>query len=276
MSESWWLKVERAEHHLKDIDAMMRPYEGSHPYEAERVPQPNGQRHIWRYVLRVTDQPDPKLAVLIGDFVHNLRSALDHIAVAIAPPQRWKSAGFPICFEDIWGTLSDGSFVSRDEQARKRFSSLTDGMSAGAITLIKRLQPYSNPPEDVMAHPVGVLSRLENADKHRSLIALGSGVEDGTTVVTARGYTLEQDAFGFRHDGAEVAKFAPTGPDMVDLEESEVNVDVRGPTVIAIRIGRGQDVANYNARATLGGPRAGILDAVRDALQGLEDFLPPA
>jgi len=275
VAESWWLKVERAEHHLKDIDAIMRPYEDSHPYEAERIPQPQGQGHIWRYVLRVTNQPDPTLAVLVGDFVHNLRSALDHIAVAVAPPQRWKSAGFPICFEDIWKENPDGTYVSNDEQARKRFNSMVDGMPDGAVTRIKRLQPYTNPPQDIPAHPIGVLSRLEHADKHRSLIALGSGVENGNTIVSARGQTLEQDAFGFRPDDAEVAKFAPVGPEMVGLQESEVNVDVRGPTVIAIRVGRGQDVANYNARATLAGPGAGILDAVKDALGRLEDFLPP-
>ena len=253
---------------------MMRPYENSRPYVAERVEQPKGQRHIWRYVLRVTEQPDPKLAVLIGDFVHNMRSALDHIAVALAPPDRWKSAGFPIQFEDIWETCSHGLYVNKDEQARKRFSSLTEGMPAGAIALIKRLQPYSNAPEDVLAHPIGVLSRLENADKHRNLIALGSGVEDGTTIVTARGQTLEQDAFGFRHNGAEVAKFQPVGPEMAGLEESEVDVEVRGPTVIALRVGREPDVANYNARATLAGPGAGILDAVKDALTELGKLVP--
>jgi hypothetical protein len=273
MPESWWLKVERAEHHFDDIVAMMRPYEESHPYVAKRVAQPRGQRHIWRYLLRITEQPDPTLAVLIGDFVHNMRSALDHIAVAIAPPKRWKSAGFPICFEDIWETNGDGSYVSNDEQMRKRFSSLVEGMPTGAVALIKRLQPYSNPADDIAAHPIGVLSRLENADKHRNLIILGGGVEDGTTIVTARGQTLEQDAFGYRHDGAEIAKFSPVGPDMEDLKEGEVSVEVRGPTVIALRIGREPDIANYNARATLAGPGAGILDAVKDALGALEEFV---
>ena len=61
MTESWWLKVKRAEHHMEDIDKMMRSYEASDPYKAERVRQPKGQRHIWRYVLRVTEQPDADL-----------------------------------------------------------------------------------------------------------------------------------------------------------------------------------------------------------------------
>ncbi len=270
MTESWWLKVERAKHHLKDIDAMMRPYEDGHPYEAERVRQPKGQRHIWRYILRVTKQPDPDLSILIGDFVHNMRSALDHIAVAIAPPSRWKNAGFPISMTDIWETNPDGTYVVDDGDARERFLTQTKKMPGGAIAIIKRLQPYTNPADDIPAHPIGVLSRLENADKHRNLIALGSGVEDGTTIVSARGQTLEQDAFGYRHDGAEIAKFEPVGPDMGRLKESEVNVEIRGPTVIAIRIGRGKDVANYNARATFDG----IISAVSDALTNLESFLP--
>ena len=177
MTESWWLKVKRAEHHMEDIDKMMRSYEASHPYKAERVRQPKGQRHIWRYVLRVTEQPDAHLSILVGDFVHNPRSALDHIAVALAPPGRWGQAGFPIYTKDIWETDAGGVYVLSDDTARKSFTSKTRGMSTAVIAIIKRLQPYTNPPDDIPVHPIGVLSRLENADKHRSLIALGSGIK---------------------------------------------------------------------------------------------------
>ena len=49
-----------------------------------------------------------------------------------------------------------------------------------------------------------------------------------------------------------------------------MNVEIRGPTTVAIRIGRGKDVANYNARAHLNG----IILTVKGALTELEKHIP--
>jgi hypothetical protein len=267
MTESWRLKAERAKHHLQDIYTMMRTYEASHPYTAERVVQPKSQKHIWRYVLRVTEQPDPMLSILIGDFIHNIRSALDHIAVAISAPNRWSSAGFPISQVDIWAHDAQGNFVVGDDDARESFLSRIKGMDETAKTIIESLQPCCNVPGEGEAQTLTVLSRLENADKHRSLIAVGGGVKNGTTIVTARGDRLEQDAFGYRDDGAEIAKFAPAGPAFAGLTEAEVNVEVSGPTVIAIYAGRGEDRVKYAARP--------CLDSMVVALDGILTSLEP-
>lgn len=105
---SWWLKVKRAAQHYIEMRDMVEAYEQTCPYRAERmVSHAKGQRHIWRYVVRVTQQPDPRMSVVIGEFVHDMRSALDHVAVAIAPGNRRNSAGFPICADDP-GAKDDG------------------------------------------------------------------------------------------------------------------------------------------------------------------------
>ena len=110
MTDSWWLKVKRAQKHMIDIYREARRYAGSQPYEFTRLRRPNRQRQV-AYRVRITEQPDPMLAVMLGDFVHNLRTALDHVIVACVPRQRQKSASFPILYEDIWARDKNGNFV---------------------------------------------------------------------------------------------------------------------------------------------------------------------
>jgi hypothetical protein len=42
----------------------------------------------------MTEEPDPMIPVIIGEGLYNLRSALDHLAVPIAPRNRKASAAF--------------------------------------------------------------------------------------------------------------------------------------------------------------------------------------
>ena len=92
---SWDLKVERAEHHLDEVKTKMAAYAARNPFRATRVRQPRGQRHIWLYRLEMTEEPDPMIPVIVGECLYDLRSALDHLAVAMAPRSRKASAAFP-------------------------------------------------------------------------------------------------------------------------------------------------------------------------------------
>ena len=49
----------------------------------------------WRFVLQITEPPDPQIAIVFGDFLFNVRSALDHVAVACAPPSTQAGRGLP-------------------------------------------------------------------------------------------------------------------------------------------------------------------------------------
>ena len=123
---------------------------------------------------------------MLGDFVHNLRSALDYIVVACVPKQRRKSAGFPILFQDIFAKDINGNFMVNDADGRDRFESTIKGLHPEARAFIIKLQPYNF---GVLANVItlGLISRLENADKHRRLITLGCGGKDCTIDFTTRG-----------------------------------------------------------------------------------------
>ena len=240
MVQSWRLKVDRAEKHLHELEAKIRTYADGHPYEAIRARHAKKDTRDWAYLLRVTKQPDPRMAIVCGDVVHNLRSAYDHLAVAIAPRSRRWQAGFPIELEDIWEKDEGGVYIVADDNRRASYLSRTTGMPKDALTIIDELQPY-NARTDPKHHPLAIISRLDNADKHRELLVVAVGLGDVRTETYFRGRRFEQalpehpKGRGFAQDGTQIAGFLVTLDPPPD--ESEVQVKVYGTPVVALDIG---------------------------------------
>ncbi|HEX2822936.1 MAG TPA: hypothetical protein VHO07_22655 [Streptosporangiaceae bacterium] len=228
---SWHLKVERADRHLEEVKSAMADYATRHPFRAVRATQPKDQRHIWLYRLEMTEEPDPMIPVIIGECLYDLRSALDHLAVAMAPRNRRSSAAFPVEWTDPWEKDVTGAFVHA-EGRRQSFTSKIKGMPDEAVKMIKEAQPYMR--EHPELETLGLLSSLQNADKHRQLVAIGSGVLDARSVVTAPVGVIQQPTTGFRPDGKEVAKFGFAGP---SPHEREVKVELKGTATIALKVG---------------------------------------
>lgn len=110
----------------------------------------------------VDSPPLDDWGLLIGECVHNLRSALDNLAYSLArlkcdPPSRPDRVRFPIC-ED------------RSKFKKENRRSL-DQMQAEAVSLIEQLQPFQRERPDVEAtpdrDPLVLLRWLSNRDKHR-------------------------------------------------------------------------------------------------------------
>jgi hypothetical protein len=223
--DSWWLKLDRAEHHLKDLDAEITRYLDGNPYEVVRIPKCHQHTDCWRYKLR-TRPIDPGCALVLGDAVHNMRSALDHLAVALSQNDE---ASFPIVTDDI-----DNPRTQRDHKARSRFNRAVKGMPPKAITAIRAFQPYHEATKvDRRTQGLAVLSYIDNADKHRALTFVSPGLADTSSITKARGRVLHQTgsypAGAFIDDGADVAHWGWLAPDEPPLEESEVNVEVNAP-----------------------------------------------
>ncbi len=104
----------------------MAAYASGNPYRTERVRQPKALRHVWLYRLEMTEEPDPMIPVIIGECLCDLRSALNHLAVAMAPRSRRASTAFPVEMSDPWETDATGAFVYDEE--RRRFTSKIKGM----------------------------------------------------------------------------------------------------------------------------------------------------
>ncbi len=255
---------------MVDIRREARRYTNSHPYELVPIRHPKRQANGLRYRLHITEQPDPLIAIVLGDFVHNLRSALDHVVVASSSPQsKRKIAGFPIATEDPWKRDANRRYIVRDTERRKSFLRAIGGLPDDAQALIKRFQPYQMP-ERASESILAIISSLENADKHRALIAIGSGIENPVYTISAMGQSDERRPLGpnqFLRDGAEVrlSSDKPMPP------HSEVDVQFRGSAAVSIKIaygGRNNPPAEFNLYGTM----RTALSTVRFILRKLEPF----
>jgi hypothetical protein len=239
--DSWRLKADRAEKHLSELRLRIGEYVQKRPYEAVRIERARncGEKHpgydcggSWR--LQITEQPDPNLAVIAGDVIHNLRSALDHLAVALVPSSRRSHASFPIETKDIWAKQGR-RYVVHEPEPRKHWRTAVKGMPPEAVAFIESMQPYrhSSPGQHLLAY----LNRLENADKHRQLAILTVGVAHAICWGTARGRIVElkvetPGAFVV-DDGTELFHFAGRGGPR--LTDDEVQVQISGAPLVTTK-----------------------------------------
>src|SRR5579871_3852534 len=72
------LKTQRAKDHIRDLDTAIQAFRDSDPYgfRVEDDLQTGDQVHR----IQIRSETPEHFALLIGDAVHNLRTALDHLA----------------------------------------------------------------------------------------------------------------------------------------------------------------------------------------------------
>jgi hypothetical protein len=244
---SWRLKIERAEHHLLDLRHLVERYQEGHHYRAV-CPNPPRRTTHWRFVLDITEPPDDQIAIVLGDHLFNVRSALDHIAVACAPPDRKRRAGFPI-------------YERLDDEEQVKFESMTRGMAPEAIDIIAYEQPYNVGsraskigPESVEA--LFALNALQDADKHRSLAVLVAGISHPGVQVSGGGEVFGTFSPAYVAPGEELISYEEFGN---RIPFDQVNVEVRGVPHVAVNVSRRGD---YEVLSTAGG----ILGRVRDRI----------
>jgi hypothetical protein len=102
--------------------------------------------------------PPVRLSVLMGDFLYNLRSALDNLVCGLIRVQlstsTCKDSQFPIC--------TDPSHWNRWHNKDLK------GIEPAAMQLIREMQPCFCASASPASHPLAILNELCNRDKHRS------------------------------------------------------------------------------------------------------------
>ena len=130
----------------------------------------NSQRTKYLFrVERMAPVPTREWAVMVGDAVHCLRSALDQLAYTFATDPSRLTA-FPICLtEKEWVTQAPAQYWS---------------IMGGLVKLFDRVQPYHREQPDT--HPLAILRAVSNLDKHRTIptIALVADESEATVVTT--------------------------------------------------------------------------------------------
>jgi len=209
-----WLKFRRAKEHLYALHAMMQVFWDGKPNAVVHEYDAKESKNLFRFKT-FRDIPSESWGLILGDAVHNLRSALDYLA--------WRLAGsdladirtqFPIC-------LTPDKF--KDAAWRLKL------IHADALAEIGKLQPYNGPNPKRAA--LWLLQELDARDKHKLITMVQS-------VTSSSGYSVNAPI-------PAVVPYNAIGkiePDTVLLEYSGPNqpdVDVEIDLVTAVLFERG-------------------------------------
>src|ERR1700722_7258377 len=180
-------KLRWATHHFEILRPQIEAFEQR---DAHRI-NVSIDTDAGEYAFSVHDleEPHPDWGLIIGDCIHNARTALDYTFVRLwaiatgedpATVQR-KDIQFPIYGPDPHNPDGDTAFAT----ARKQFASATgemrkEAMFSGYLARVEELQPFNQwnrsiwgIPDTGLPRPAGLpsaldrLSRLDNIDKHR-------------------------------------------------------------------------------------------------------------
>jgi hypothetical protein len=203
-------KIARSDYHLNILGEKIRAFLDREPQTFSAESDDETREYVWRVSVR--ESPDPRWGLLISEIVHHLNSSLDHLVWLIAslhnPGDAPRDTGFPIAkgvgdFRRMW-TRSSGYYRVR-------------ALPVHAQAIIEDEQPYHRG-NAFEGHPLWVLRRLANTDKHETLVTVGGASGQGSADVTQEGGEVRVAPVRFINgpleDGGVVARWPlpPPGP----------------------------------------------------------------
>jgi hypothetical protein len=179
MSLSFVRKLERASKHIEDLCVIQESWLGTGAYTLASQRNAETGRVVVR--AKIKSLPPPVFSLALGDAVHALRTALDHLALELAvanhrpqavPPDAERASEFPI-FATYVGN-DPGSEVFH--RVRKKTGKPApgsglhklQGIHPDAIKAIEGIQPYHRGPT-YSEDPLWLIHELDRIDKHRRL-----------------------------------------------------------------------------------------------------------
>jgi hypothetical protein len=145
-------KLARGKEHLESLNEEIGRFLDAKSYSTVREYDAEQSKHLIKFAIH-TPIPQVRWGLIIGDCVHNARSALDYIAFRLAGNDvANRKVMFPIY-------IDPDSF--RDSLRR-----LT-GIDPDAIRAMEHLQPYTRP--DPKESALWALNELDVRDKHKLL-----------------------------------------------------------------------------------------------------------
>ncbi|MGK0722884.1 hypothetical protein [Leucobacter sp. W1478] len=153
------LKWSRAKRHLASLEASFTEWHASAPVSAECVTRAD-QLGIDIMARVPRGIPSHNWALILGDAIHNLRSAFDAVAWGMAhfyeiEPSRPKRVTFPIC--------------STEKQWRDALSDWVSEIRPDLIERLRLMQPFTYAPAGAKT-VLEILHELDIQDKHRDIL----------------------------------------------------------------------------------------------------------
>jgi hypothetical protein len=209
-------KLLRADAHREELQSAIDGFLFSNPYQFIT----DFDRAASAYVIRarVREEPPATLGVIVGDIVHNIRSALDHLACQFV----LHSAGTPT------RQTAFPMFIEKPEtgsRAARTWDNMTAGMNSDATEFLDHFQPYKTVSSG-FPHHLALLNTLSNWDKHHDIHVVGHAFDGLEVIGTGNmhfGY-VEMPPFTGLKGGAEVGRF------LIDPKKpgGTMHVEIRG------------------------------------------------
>jgi len=149
---SAFLKLERAKTHLAELKRLVESFYESPPWEILNRINPENENRREYYISNAKEMPN-EILLVTGDILHNLQSALDHIAYGLCSGSTERK-------ERIYFPIADSK-----ADYEKNKAAWTKGMSREAKAKLDELKPYRGGNDALWR-----LKKLNNIDKHRLLI----------------------------------------------------------------------------------------------------------
>ena len=157
-------RISRADEHLASLNQAMDEWVDH--LTSQTSSEANPDRTEFKIFAGLSTVPDVvRWALLIGDCVHNLRSALDHAVYECSGPTPPFNCEFPI--------FLDRTALDRPERDKGSYLFKIRGITNENVrSIIEAAQPFSR--GDGPEHPLWVLHQLDIQDKHRLLTPVAS------------------------------------------------------------------------------------------------------
>jgi len=185
------LKIERAKEHIENLNSILQTFLQSDFYRISIEQDFDGANFI-QFDVDTSKFPRDSCALIIGDVLHNLRSALDTFVYVIHP---WEWSNFPI-------SDTREKLISRLSERLKQ-KQISETLSKFILDTVK---PY-----ETGNYELWVLHHLNNWDKHQLLIPVIQGMQfhevsledDKQVPINRRNYYFSTNSFRLRLDGTE-------------------------------------------------------------------------
>ncbi len=138
------------------------------------------------YTVKVLTEPAPTLSVIFGEFIHDIRSALDYIVSGLVV-----ASGQPILrrhqFPIYSGPAKFASSVGTADRPRGPLLGIKSGFAE-----IEWHQPYNDEVGGSARNALALLQRLSNTDKHRAIVRFSPFPSSSDVQIRHNGVILEQ------------------------------------------------------------------------------------
>jgi len=206
-------KLGRAEAQIDQLEAEIARFLRRDTYEITQDFDPATGRCTLYFVVK--HRPPLGWSVAIGEVVHNLRSALDHLACQLFLASGGTDCENPKTAFPILSDCTDAGF-------RKWLDKNLPGLKKGMVTELREFQPYKRgnaAPRD----PLAILNRLSNQDKHRLLVPMFAETIPGSTGMIGNRELRDVDPM------PSAAFDLPTGPLREEAPLAKVDFRITGP-----------------------------------------------